>query len=195
MSAPLTIDDVPGDASSECHDWRAMIAIGRIARTHGRRGEVVIDSDTDFPERRFRPGGDIYVAVANGVTALRITSARIQRGRPIVGIAGFESITDAQSLAGKELRIPRAEQQSLPDGSYYTHALMGCEVRTRDDDVVGIVTDVEHAGGISRLLVRQAGGDDEIDIPLVDPICVQVDTAAKVVVVDPPEGLLELNRR
>ena len=172
-----------------------MIAVGRIARAHGRRGEVVIDSDTDFPEQRFRPGGVVYVAVEGGVTALRITSARIQRGRPIVGIVGFETITDAESLAGQELRIPRAAQQPLPDGSYYTHALMGCEVRTRDDEVVGIVSDVEHVAGVSRLLVRPPGVDEEIDIPLVDPICVHVDIAAKVVVVDPPAGLLELNRR
>lgn len=176
-------------------DWQAMISIGRIARAHGRRGEVIIDSDTDFPEERFRPGGRLYVASENGVAVLEMTSARLQNGRPIVGIVGIETITDAETLAGKELRIPKAEQHPLPEGSYYTHSLVGCEVRTRDDCVVGTVADVEQAGGVSRLIVRRAGEDAAIDVPLVDPICVQVDTAAKRVVIDPPDGLLELNMR
>ena len=77
-----------------------------------------------------------------------------------------------------------------------------------DDDhgtVVGTVVAVRGSAGANRLIVRPAsrdgtggglGGDaDEIEMPLADPICVQIEPKRKMVIVDPPDGLLELNRR
>ena len=93
-----------------------MVVVGRIARTHGRRGEVIVNLETDFPERRFRRDGIVYVTVAGDLRALRIEETRLQSGRPVIAVEGFDSITKAEALVGHELRVPMFEQQPLPDG-------------------------------------------------------------------------------
>jgi 16S rRNA processing protein RimM len=76
---------------------------------------------------------------------------------------------------------------------YYWHDLVGCRVETTGGEVVGDVTAVEGDMGSSRLVLRSAGG--EVLIPLAQAICVNIDTAARRIVIDPPEGLLDANRR
>jgi len=175
--------------------WGAMIVIGSVARTHGRRGEVIVNIETDFPERRFRSDGVVYMTAGSDVRALRITDSRLQAGRPVITVEGCDSITEAEALVGHELRVPISEQQVLPNGTYYEHALVGCEVRTVDDTLVGTVVAVQGVVGASRLVVQAAETDEEVDIPLAESICVRVEPEWKRVVIDPPPGLLELNRR
>lgn len=172
-------------------DWDEMAAVGRIARVHGIRGEVIVNPETDFVEDRFVPGATLYLRRGALVEARRLTAARFHRGRPIVAFAGVDSIAAAQELAGLELRIPREELQPLPAGSYYRHDLVGCAVRTRDGIEVGPVTAVEGEVGGSRLVVAGQSGD--VLIPLAAEICVRVDPTERTIVIDPPEGLLELN--
>ena len=106
---------------------------------------------------------------------------------------------EAEALAGRELRVPESELPGLPSGSFYHHALAGCTVRTVEGADVGTVTEIAGSAGAHRLLVRRAGDPDgatgEIDVPLAESICVEVDPERRVIVVDPPAGLLELNRR
>ena len=109
-----------------------MVLVGFVARTHGNRGEVILKSETDFPEERFRVGGILQARRGEGpIEPLEVTSVRFQQGRPIVGIAGIGSISEAERLAGYELRVPESEQAPLPDGSYYHH-------QGRDRRVVGV---------------------------------------------------------
>ena len=173
--------------------WEGMVVVGRIARAHGRRGEVVVNPCTDFPELRFRSGNHLFAAVAGRVVRFRVAEARLQRGRPIVG---FESVTDidsAESLAGVELRVPESALAPLPPDTFYEHDLVGCRVETVAGRWVGAVRSVEAASGAARLIVDAAGR--EVDVPLVDAICVRVEPEARTIVVDPPAGLLDLNRR
>lgn len=172
-------------------NWDDMVRVGVIARTHGNRGQVICNSETDFAEARFREGAKLYGRCPNGpVEVLTITSVRFQQGRPILGIAGFSSIDEAERLAGAELRVPESEQAALPAGVFYYHQLIGCEVVTADGDAIGTVTAVEGTGAASRLVVT--GTRREVLIPLAEEIC-KVDVATKKIVVTPPEGLLEVN--
>jgi len=172
-------------------EWDDMVLVGFIARTHGNRGEVIVNSETDFAERRFRVGATLYARQGRGlVEALGITGVRFQQGRPILRIAGFSSIGDAERLAGCELRVPESEQEPLPAGTYYHHELVGCDVVTKTGDQIGRVAAVHGDGAATRLVV--SGGRGEVLIPLAEEICA-VDVRAKRIVIDPPEGLLELN--
>ena len=96
-------------------------------------------------------------------------------------------------MAGVELRVPVAELAPLPSGMFYRHDLVGCRVETTAGAPVGEVTSVEGELGSSRIVV--AGSDGDVLIPLAQAICVVIDVAARRIVVDPPEGLLEANRR
>ena len=170
-----------------------MAAVGRIARAHGIRGQVIVNSHTDFPDERFRPGAVVFIERDGAVQPLTVTSVRFHRQRPIIGIAGVETMNAAQVLAGRELRVPVAELAPLPGGTFYRHDLIGCVVETRTGRSVGRVEDVEGTPTGSRLVVAAEGG--EVLIPLVSQICTTIDPAAKRIVVDPPEGLLDLNKR
>ena len=173
--------------------WDTMVAIGLVARPHGLRGEVVVNPETDFPEQRFSPGGVVYAQRGEGVVALPIEAVRFHKGRPIVKFGGVDDIDVAESLATCELRVPASAQQALPDDQFYVHALVGCSVRTVAGVRVGSVVDVQGVPGAHRLIVRRVDTEDEVDIPLADSICVNVDVHRKVVVISPPDGLLELN--
>jgi 16S rRNA processing protein RimM len=168
-----------------------MALVGRVARAHGIRGQVIVNAETDFPDARFQPGTELFVERAGRVEALTVTTVRFQNGRPVIGLAGIETMNDAETFAGCELRVPIDRLEALPAGTYYRHDLIGCRVETAAGAVVGIVGDVEGTFEGSRLVVKGARGD--ILIPLAAHICTTVDAGAKRIVIDPPEGLLELN--
>lgn len=168
-----------------------MVVVGHIARAHGNRGQVIVDPQTDFPDERFRPGSVLFTWRNGVIEPVTVESVRFHRGRPILGLAGVDSMNLAEGLAGTELRIGAASLQPLPPGSFYHHDLRRCVVETTQGQRVGEVSAVEGTGDGSRLVV--SGRDGEVLIPLVEGICVSIDIAAGRIVIDPPEGLLEAN--
>ena len=168
-----------------------MALVGRIARAHGIRGQVIVNPETDFPEDRFQPGAELFIERDGRIEALKVTSARFHGARPVIGIDGVETMNDAGTLAGRELRVPVEQLAALPADTFYRHDLVGCVVETRDGTRIGPVTDVEGTMAGSRLVVDGAAG--EVLIPLVAAICTVVDPASKRIVIDPPEGLIEAN--
>ena len=167
------------------------ILIGRVARAHGIRGQVIAHSDTDFPEQRFREGAEILVVQDGAVTRRTIATVRFHQSRPVIGFDGIATMNEAERLAGAELRIPASELGPLPEGAFHHHQLIGCEVRDLHDVLIGRVRAVEGPMERSRLVVDAERG--EVQIPLADGICVSIDPAARRIVVDLPEGLIELN--
>jgi 16S rRNA processing protein RimM len=173
--------------------WESMAVVGVIARAHGIRGQVIVNPETDFPDERFHPGAELFIERGGAIETLTVTSARFHRERPVIGLAGVETMTDAAALAGQELRVPIGRLAALPAGTFYRHDLIGCRVETRDGRGVGVVRDVEGTLIGSRLVVD--GADGEVLIPLVAAISTDVDPAARRIVIDPPDGLLEANAR
>ena len=168
-----------------------MVLVGRIARAHGNRGQVIVDPATDFPEERFKAGAVVHIRRGDAAEPVTIESVRFHRGRPIIGLGGIDTMDAAEALAGVELRIGDAALQPLPAGSYYHHDLIGCLVETPAGETIGRVTSVEGDAAGSRLVVRTQNG--EALIPMAEGIWKSVDLAARKIVVEPPEGLLELN--
>lgn len=168
-----------------------LLLIGRVARAHGNRGQVIVNLETDFADDRFQAGRVVRVGPAERAVSRAIVSVRFHQGRPIVGLEGVTTMNDAEALAGAEVWVPASELAPLPPSTFYRHDLVGCEVRRVSGEVVGRVSGVEGALERSRLVVQAARG--EILIPLVAPICVSVDPAARVIVIDPPDGLLDVN--
>src|SRR5215218_5563661 len=103
-----------------------MALVGRIGRAHGIRGQVIVNPETDFPDQRFRPGAQVFIERGGVVETLTLTAARFHRDRPVVAIAGVETMTDAEALAGQELRVPIDRLAALPPDTFYRHDLIGC---------------------------------------------------------------------
>ena len=173
--------------------WEEMILVGRVARPHGIRGQVVVNPETDFVEERFAAGATLWTQADRRDERLVVATMRVQNGRPIVGFEGFERIEDVERLAGVELRVPAESLQKLEDGTFYQFELVGCAVETTSGARVGEVARVDGGAGGSLLAIDGPRG--EILIPLAVDICVEIDVAAKRIRIDPPEGLLELNER
>jgi 16S rRNA processing protein RimM len=152
---------------------------------------VVVNVETDFPEERFKPQATLFVRRGETVESLTITTVRFQQGRPIVGLAGVDDVDGARAYAGAELRVPAAWLAPLPEGVFYRHDLVGCEVVTRDGAVVGLVREVEGTMSGSRLVLDTPEG--EVLIPLAVDICVSIEPRQRRIVIEPPDGLLELN--
>src|SRR5688500_16384910 len=90
-----------------------LILVGRVARAHGNKGQVIVNPDTDFPDERFVTGATLLVGPSG--TPRRITSARFHQGRPVIGLEGIETMDDADRLAEAELKVPASTLAPLPD--------------------------------------------------------------------------------
>jgi 16S rRNA processing protein RimM len=173
--------------------WDAMVVVGRVARTHGLRGQVIVNPETDFLEDRFRAGSVLYVRQTLEAQPLVVTAVRFHQGRPILSLEGIGSIQEAERLAGAELRVPADAVKQLPADEFYRHELVGCRVRTTAGLDLGTVAAVEGPREGSRLVVRR--GRSEVLVPLAADICIEIDTRGRSIVIEPPEGLLDLNQR
>ena len=159
-----------------------------MARAHGIRGQIVVNPETDFMEDRFRAGRAVLIGPSDRTREYAIREVRFHQGRPIVALAGVETMTEAEALAGSEVWIAEAELAPLPERTYYRHDLVGCEVYDLTGASVGRVTAVEGSIDRSYLVV-----DEHMLIPLVGGIVTAVDIVGKRVTIDPPEGLIDLN--
>ena len=176
------------------NDW---ISIGRIRGTQGRRGEVAAEIKTDFPDR-FQAGAEFFLArnpEADAARRFLLESAWFHKGQVILKFAGVNSISEAEVLSGMEVLIPRAQRRELSAGTYYLGDLIGCSVvdGTRE---IGRVADWEDTSGMILLHVevpQQGSQRVEVLIPFAEEICTSVDLAGRVIRVQLPEGLLELN--
>lgn len=111
----------------------------------------------------------------------------------VLKLGGVDSIGAAEALAGAEIQVPEEGLAPLEDGRIYVADLVGCAVAALDGRALGSVVDVWEAGGAAVLVVNRAGDGKEILIPLSRTVCPVIDTAARRIVVDPPDGLLDLN--
>ena len=169
--------------------WDAMVTVGRVVRPQGRRGEVIVESETDFAERRFAPGARLWTSRGGVVSEVDVVSSWPHQGRWVLGFAGAASIDDAEAWRGAELRVPVEALQPLAPGAFYVHDLVGCRVETVAGEPVGEVTRVD-LEGTPLLAVKRKGR--ELLVPLAETICRDVNIAAKVIRIDPPDGLLDL---
>lgn len=177
------------DAESREPAGEGLLLVGRVARAHGIRGHVIVNPETDFMEDRFRAGQVLLVGPPDRVRQFEIRESRFQQGRPIVRFEGIDTMSEAETLSGADLWLRENELEPLPEGTFYRHDLVGCEVVDTHGALLGRVTTVEGSLDRSYLVI-----DEHMLIPLVGDICVAVDMVARRVTVDPPDGLIELNR-
>jgi 16S rRNA processing protein RimM len=171
-----------------------MLLVGKVVRPHGLRGLVVVELETDFADDRFAPGAVVWRKGAAGAdpVALTVAESRSHGSRWLVGVEGVSSVEGAEALRGTELRIPADAQMVLGPHEYYLHDLIGCDVRTVDGAPVGQVAAVYTGTANALLGVTRDGA--EVLVPLIASMCPEIDVAGKRIVVDPPEGLLDVNR-
>lgn len=165
-----------------------LLAVGRVMRAHGVRGEVSVEVRTDEPDARFAQGASLITDPPQA-GPLTVESARSHAGRLLVRFAGRRDRAAAEELRGVVLLIDSATipPTAGPD-EFHDHELIGLVAVTADGARVGEVIDVEHPG--QDLLVVRRGDGGQALVPFVRAIVVDVDLDARRVVIDPPPGLL-----
>lgn len=116
------------------------------------------------------------------------------KGRLIAKFAGVDSIGDAEQLAGCEIQVSANERAPLESDAVYVSELVGCYVTDRDREIGAVADVVFGAGEAPLLIVRDRNNSaKEYMIPLAQDYLKSVDTAAKRIAMELPEGLLELD--
>ena len=156
---------------------------------------MTVEVRTDDPDLRFSPGATLLTEPASR-GPLTVAQARWHSGVLLLTLTGpdGEVVADreaADALRNTQLLVPVAELPDLTDpDSFYDHQLVGLAAVLPDGSELGEVTSVRHEG-TELLVVRRTDGR-ELLVPFVSAIVPEVDLAAGRLVVDPPEGLLDL---
>lgn len=166
-----------------------LVSVAMVVRVRGLRGEVVAEVLTDFPER-FEGLLDVQAVLPDGTRReLKIERFWFQKGRLVLKFEGVDTVDAAEGLRNAEICVPEAEAVELEEGEFFDWQLEGCEVETVEGERVGTVRELMRTGGAEILVVEGDGG--EFLIPFAESICTDVDVEAKLIRIDPPEGLLE----
>src|SRR5260370_10094257 len=193
------------------------VLLARILRAGGNKGEVAAEILTDFPERLTRLR-EVFAGHADGkneprrMTVKSCWLSQNHRGQAVFHFEGVASISEAEQFRGLEVLLPFEQRMTLPAGQYFVSYLIACSVfenlssppvvssspcsLAEAPALLGTVRDVQFPGeeisGTPLLEVETSHG--EVLIPLAVDICAKIDTAARRIDVNLPEGLRDLNR-
>ncbi len=186
------------------------VLLARLVRPQGRKGEVIAEIFTDFPDR-FQQRPKVFLATAKELTPTRealIEKHWLHQGRVVLKFQGIDSINDAETLRGLEVVVPAEERVPLKDDAVYIGDLIGCrlvDVAGEEAVDVGEIIDVERSQAPAPDLlvvsphtenVRHNAGTRKTEpllIPFAKSYLVTVEVAAKRVTMHLPAGLVELN--
>jgi 16S rRNA processing protein RimM len=178
-------------------DRRGLVAVARVAKAHGIRGELCMDSHADSP-LLFAPGATLYLtpaqAVGKGQARPRpyvIKSARDNNGRFILTLEGVDDRNAAEALRGAEVLIPESDLPPPDEGEEYLHKLLGSRVFLASGVEIGVFTALLDTPGQLTWVITASGGA-EILFPAVPEFILDLDAEAGVIHIAPPPGLLEL---
>ena len=170
---------------------RMEYRIGHVVKTHGIKGEVVVQPTTDEVEKRFFVGAVLHGRAGGGRERdLTIESFRPHQGRLLVKFEEIPDRTAGESLRGTQFFAPPLEHDPAEDG-YYDHELEGLTV-IHEGKAIGAVTDVTHGPAATLLTVTLDEDSREVLIPLVNAIVPAIDLDERTATITPPDGLLDL---
>jgi 16S rRNA processing protein RimM len=166
-----------------------MIAIGRISRPIGTRGEMKVLPLTD-DRLRFSGLQSVWVGHdSDSAGQFDIHIVRIDAKQVVINLNGIETLQEANKFRNKYLFVPMEQTIKLNPGSYFMDDIIGCEVVTEEQTKIGIVADLLSLPANDIWVVRN--GSKEFLIPAVKAIVRKVDVKMKRITINALEGLLE----
>ncbi|AHV97901.1 ribosome maturation factor RimM [Paenibacillus sabinae] len=171
----------------------SLLTVGKLVNTHGIRGEIKVLSRTDFPEVRFAPGSKLLIIPEDGKGRIEVIveAAREHKGMYIVKLKGYSDINEVEKYKGSLIKVTEGARVELPENEYYFHDIIGCEVFTEEEGnaPLGVITEILTPGANDVWVVKRPKGQD-ILIPVIDEVVLDVDVPNKRVKIQLMEGLL-----
>jgi 16S rRNA processing protein RimM len=173
----------------------AHLVVGHLSKPHGTRGELVVWPLTDRPDEVFAAGRRLVLGTDAGEVGDAPLDVVVEASRPfkkgiLIRLEGVADRNAAEALVTRYLLIPAGESDEPEEGEYYYHQLLGLTVETAAGETVGRVREVYETKPTHLLEVKGSGGLHLI--PLSRRIVQSVDVEAGRMVIEPPEGLLDL---
>ena len=171
-----------------------FITLARVKKTQGRRGEVAVEVHSDVPGR-FAEGMKLFaLPTAAGETRreLQVEDLWPHKEFLVLKFRGVDSISDAETLVGSELQVPRSQRAELGAGWNYVSDLVGCLVFDQGREI-GRIADVQFGAGEAPLLVVADSAGRKFDVPFAEAYVEAVDTGRREVRMNLPPGMLEIN--
>ena len=170
-----------------------FLEVGEIVKPHGVRGELGVLTNTDFPELRFAAGSQLYMQdnQAGEPKLITVVQSRPYRKGYLVTLDCCNDRDEAENLRGRSLYVTSDMAPELDDGSYYHHQLIGLNAVHSDGKLIGKVVAVNSSASADLLEVKSDKKHNYL-IPMVDEYVEEIDLEASRVVLNLPEGLLDL---
>lgn len=187
MSGDLPTTETQPETDSPASGESVFLAVGKLRRPHGVRGDILLEVFTDFPER-LAPGVNLYVGDEH--KPLRLIRARNRDNLLILRFSGYITPEQVNELTNQILYVKAAEIPALPEGEYYHHQLVGLNVTQDTGEPLGSIAEVIETGANDVLVVKLPSGK-ELLLPWNNDVICQVDLGQKLITVHLIPGLLE----
>lgn len=180
-----------GSGEQETSPEPRYLAVGLIVGAHGLRGELKVELLTDDPHR-FGQLERVYLGLeGTEPTPWALAGYRLHKGRALLQLERCNGRAEAQALRGLLVQIPIDEAIPLEEGQYFEHQIMGLEVWTVSGESLGTVDEIIHTGANEVYVVHGTGpARNEILIPAIADVVVEIDLVAGRLTVQLPEGLV-----
>lgn len=171
------------EAGSLSFSEPAFICVGKIHRSHGIHGEIVLAPMTDFPER-FRRGRKVYAGEDH--RPLEIQQVRQQAPYFLVSFTSIQDEQQAAELRNSFLYVRKDELPKLPKGEYYFHEVIGLQAVTKDGKAVGTVSEILETGANNVYVIKKEDNSEEL-VPAVPQYILEIKLDKKQIVINFPE--------
>lgn len=169
-------------------DEQDLLAIGRVLRTWGLKGDLRVASYAESPET-FHGHSELYLRTADGLRKLTLERVREQGRAILCKFKGRDRVEEAEDLVGATLYVRKQDLRPLPEGEYYWYQLIGMEVWTEEGTCLGTLRQILNAG--SRDIYVVSRGKREWLIPAIPEVIRKVDVPGARMTIHPIEGLLD----
>ena len=171
-------------------DRKELVLIGKVAATHGIRGQLRIVSFSGEAESILSQRRLVFKGPNDESETFEVANSSVHGKRVLISLKSLEDINKVEYLVGREIYVERGQLSELPEGEYYWCDLIGLKVYTVHGEYLGILSEIMAAGSNDIYVIRN--GEKEFLIPAVEEIVTNIDLRESVIIVDPPEGLLDL---
>ncbi len=172
-------------------EQKGLVVVARVGKPHGIRGEVGIVSYADSPQL-FDEVPFIYLRKpGTRDERFKVLSCRMHKDRFLLTLQGVNDRNRAEDLKGRDVAVLSSDLPEPEPGEFYLHQLEGMTARLEDGSELGLVQGFILSSGQDTLVIRTPD-DREVLVPLVDDFIVDIDLDSDVLVLSPPEGLVEL---
>jgi 16S rRNA processing protein RimM len=167
-----------------------LVLIGKVTATHGIRGQLRVVSFSGEAESILSQRRLILKGPNHESETFDVANSSAHGKRVLISLKSLEDINKVEYLVGREIYVERGQLPELPEGEYYWFDLIGLKVYTVQGEYLGMLSEIMATGSNDIYIIRN--GEKEYLVPAIEDVVTDIDLNASVIMVDPPEGLLDL---